>query len=503
MLFPHCREDARSDFTHYYYISLIAFALAVLLLTVFIFADGLRFMQVLNLIISFLIVELQIIATFILVVLTWWADLLVFFAVAAALIFLFLLLGIILPQRVDLTLDIAVLFIIAFIFLIIAVFALTLLMCLWFPTVYTYFLIELAVTLTILMFVVYHAQTIHGNRFAEMRLNDYFLGSLILFHDFLIIFWLTFYWQIRHRLVTPDSWVATSKSVGETTNNYGKNWQAMSLGTIYTEPGDDFGMPDEDQDEDSSQNRHITRKPDRGSQAYYRKIQRKQNANTTPMDWGVFRGGTKASHVTRGQPAPQIRKPVDGVRRPGVLYKVSPVDGSKFPPPEEKVVEKDIYNFGPPKKKYGPALDYGNAKGKPKVGSGKSSSIGFGEPSLLFPVTDPPSNVDPASLEWEEYKPYPDHLNSGQMHQGNSTAAKEPNLLDDEMQGSKGAERPQPDFEVLSQEQLKNLSDSKMHRVKQNDTANPNAEPLTTSTNAQTRVPDYQKLAMNSTTVAN
>jgi len=55
----------------------------------------------------------------------------------------------------------------------------------------------------------YHAQTIHGSRFAEMRLNDALLGSLILFHDFLIIYWLTFYWQFSFRtfqnLIAPTS----------------------------------------------------------------------------------------------------------------------------------------------------------------------------------------------------------------------------------------------------------------------------------------------------------
>ncbi|XP_020803214.1 uncharacterized protein LOC110179973 [Drosophila serrata] len=231
-------EDARSAFRKYWYISLIAFALAILLLAIFIFADGLRFMQFLNFIISLLIVEFQIIATFILVVLSWWADVLVFFVVAAALIFIFLLIGIILPRRVDLTLDIAVLFIIAFIFLIIAVFVLTLLVCISFPRMYTYLVVELAVTLTILLFVIYHAQTIHGNRFAEMRLNDFFLGSLILFHDFLIIFWLTFYWQIRHRFITPDSWIASSHSPDEKINQLGKNLETWPIETIsLSKPG--------------------------------------------------------------------------------------------------------------------------------------------------------------------------------------------------------------------------------------------------------------------------
>ncbi|KAH8296104.1 hypothetical protein KR054_001916, partial [Drosophila jambulina] len=192
-------EDIRTNFRKIYFISLLAFALAVILLAIFIFANGLRFMQFLNFIITLVIVELQIIATCLLVVYSWWADLLLFFAVCVALVFIFLAIGTILPRRIDFTLDIAVLFIIAFIFLIIAIFALALQMCLWFPKMYTYMVVEVAVTLTILLFVIYHAQTIHGNRFAEMRLNDFFLGSLILFHDFLIIFWLTFFWQIQYK----------------------------------------------------------------------------------------------------------------------------------------------------------------------------------------------------------------------------------------------------------------------------------------------------------------
>lgn len=44
----------------------------------------------------------------------------------------------------------------------------------------------------------FHAQTITGGRFAEMGVDDYFLASLIFFHEFLIIYWLTFYWQAEH-----------------------------------------------------------------------------------------------------------------------------------------------------------------------------------------------------------------------------------------------------------------------------------------------------------------
>lgn len=51
----------------------------------------------------------------------------------------------------------------------------------------------------------YHAQTISGSHFAEMRLNDWLLGSLILFHDFLIVYWLTFFWQIRYQPLNKSS----------------------------------------------------------------------------------------------------------------------------------------------------------------------------------------------------------------------------------------------------------------------------------------------------------
>ncbi|KAH8312941.1 hypothetical protein KR067_003384 [Drosophila pandora] len=118
----------------------------------------------------------------------------------------------------DLTLDIAVLFILSFVFLIIASFTLIVHLTMAATIPFAYVVVELAISITILLFVMYHAQTIHGNRFAEMRLNDFLLASLILFHDFLIIYWLTFFWQINYRLVTPDSWLATSSPSPNATN---------------------------------------------------------------------------------------------------------------------------------------------------------------------------------------------------------------------------------------------------------------------------------------------
>ncbi|XP_017053574.1 uncharacterized protein LOC108096469 isoform X2 [Drosophila ficusphila] len=212
-------EDARHTFRSLYYICFVTFALAVLLFTLFIFIEKMRFMKGVNFAVSLIIVELQIISTFALVALSWWAEVLAFFLVALLLVVIFLIIGIFLPAKADLTLDIAILFIIAFIFLIIASFVLMFELLVWKTIPWAYLVVEISVTLTILLFVMYHGQTIHGNRFAEMRLNDFFLGSLILFHDFLIIYWLTFYWQTKYRHLTPDSWVATSTRDPEYNNN--------------------------------------------------------------------------------------------------------------------------------------------------------------------------------------------------------------------------------------------------------------------------------------------
>lgn len=48
----------------------------------------------------------------------------------------------------------------------------------------------------------YHAQTITGGRFAEMRVNDYLLATIILFYDFIIIYLLTFYVQTNFKIAS-------------------------------------------------------------------------------------------------------------------------------------------------------------------------------------------------------------------------------------------------------------------------------------------------------------
>ncbi|XP_002134733.3 uncharacterized protein [Drosophila pseudoobscura] len=204
--------DLRSKLQDLYYVGYVTLVLSVFIFLIFIFFEKLRFVRCLNIFLAFIIVELQIIATFTLITHSWWADVLTFFFVCVLLIVLFLLIGAFLPKKMDLTLDIAVLFILAFIFIIVAVFFLMYQLIISKTLPYSFLVVELAITITILLFVMYHAQTIHGSRFAEMRLKDFILGSLILFHHFLIIFWLTFYYQVNYRPITSDNYIATSST---------------------------------------------------------------------------------------------------------------------------------------------------------------------------------------------------------------------------------------------------------------------------------------------------
>ncbi|EDW02043.1 uncharacterized protein LOC6561155 [Drosophila grimshawi] len=181
----------------YEWISLIFFFLSIILVFVFIFVEKSRFITGLSWIITILSVEFAIIGLFALVVKPMWPELLLWFAICVILLFISVLLGAFIPH--DLTLDIVVLFVVSFVFLIASIFLIML--HLLTQTLYSYILFELLVTSIILMFIMYHGQTINGGRFAEMRINDYLLGTVILFYDFIIIFLLSFYMQTHYQIV--------------------------------------------------------------------------------------------------------------------------------------------------------------------------------------------------------------------------------------------------------------------------------------------------------------
>ncbi|XP_017053748.1 uncharacterized protein LOC108096565 [Drosophila ficusphila] len=191
-------DDIRQVFIEHYWISVIFFSVAMLLVTLFIFFEKIRFIIGLNWLLTLLIVEFVIIGIFALAARSRWEDLIMWFFICVLLVFLFVLLGSIIPH--DLTLDVVILFVLAFIFLIVTVFFVMMHVLLDMP--YSFVVFQIFISIIVLLFVMYHAQTINGGRFAEMRLNDHLLASLILFHDFIIIFLLTFYAQIIYRIAS-------------------------------------------------------------------------------------------------------------------------------------------------------------------------------------------------------------------------------------------------------------------------------------------------------------
>ncbi|XP_032575281.1 uncharacterized protein LOC6605824 [Drosophila sechellia] len=425
-------EDAREIFTSLYYICLATFALAILIFGLFIFFEKLRFINGLNFIMSLIIVELQIISTFALVAISWWADVLTFFGVALILMAIFLLIGVFLPARADLTLDIAVLFILAFLFLNVASFILLFELLVSITIPYAYLVVEMSITFTILLFVMYHGQTINGNRFAEMRLNDFFLGSLILFHDFLIIFWLTFYWQIHYRPITPDSWLETSTPYYNgsirTTNAYKSlDGDGTILPPWFTRGFDDA------YDSDSNAKEYPEIPSGRGNPGNRNPYDtdhihgHRPNNRYSTKDWSVYhqrpKNGFRSSGRSRTK-GPEGKTVHHRHRKPDEwdpeyitqgIDMVVPFDdryggnskdvlegGEVHPTPTEDM--EDDYtdvpinvHFGQPIDKFyqnpntGTKVDVGDAVGK--------SAAGFGDPNVDFPLADyQPKSTDSSHI---------------------------------------------------------------------------------------------------------
>lgn len=274
-------EGARDVFKDYYYICFVTFGLSIFLFSIFIFYEKLRFMNGVNFIFSVLIVELQIISLFALVARVYIADLLIFYGICVILLVMFIVIGSILPRNIDLTLDVAIIFILGFIFLIVAIFFLVVKFVVPATSPWTYLVSEFFISTIMLFFVMYHAQTINGSRFAEMRLNDALLGSLILFHDFLIIYWLTFYWQFSHN---PFDKLIAGTTKGTTTTVDSDDYEVDTEEDNETEPSADSGGSDDaDTTPGSTTPKGTTpdgSKPD--EEDYETDAEGSDNADTTP-----------------------------------------------------------------------------------------------------------------------------------------------------------------------------------------------------------------------------
>ncbi|KAH8300275.1 hypothetical protein KR044_012441 [Drosophila immigrans] len=193
-----CSSDVKDLFYDHEWISVVFFMLSITLALIFVFFEQSRFVPFLNWFLAIVIVEFAIIGVFALVARSKWADVVMWYFVCLLLLFLFMLVGAVIPH--DLTLDVVILFVISFVFLITSVFMLMLYVLT--SAAYSFILYQVIVSLIILSFVMYHAQTITGGRFAEMRINDFLLATIILFFDFIIIFLLTFYVQTKYKIAS-------------------------------------------------------------------------------------------------------------------------------------------------------------------------------------------------------------------------------------------------------------------------------------------------------------
>ncbi|KAH8353956.1 hypothetical protein KR067_006196 [Drosophila pandora] len=184
----HFVDGINSFFIDYYWIGSIFVTIGLILLVVFIFFEVLRFNKMINWLFALLIFECVVLGMAPLIARQYRYQFLFSFLIWTIVLILFILIGTFLP--LDLTLDVVVLFVLAVIAIIGAMYFLMLYIVFNMP--YSFIIVRIFIVISIWMFVMYHAQIINGGRFAEMRSKDYFLGALMLFMDFLLMYLFSF-----------------------------------------------------------------------------------------------------------------------------------------------------------------------------------------------------------------------------------------------------------------------------------------------------------------------
>ncbi|EDW90657.2 uncharacterized protein LOC6529999 isoform X1 [Drosophila yakuba] len=175
-------------FTSYYWLSCLFFGVGLVLLVLFIFFEVLRFNKMVNWLFAVLILEFIVLGIAPLVVRHYKYQFLFSFLIWTLVLALFIVCGSFLP--LDLTLDVVVLFVLAVVSIIGAIYFVMLYIVA--NVAYSFLIARGFIVISILMFVMYHAQIINGGRFAEMRTKDYFLAAIILFLDFLLLYLFSF-----------------------------------------------------------------------------------------------------------------------------------------------------------------------------------------------------------------------------------------------------------------------------------------------------------------------
>nr|XP_036671695.1 uncharacterized protein LOC108007540 isoform X2 [Drosophila suzukii] len=205
-------ESGRKIFRDLEIVCSATFALAGILFTMFAFNQNVRSHRIYKWIVACLTVELETLSMFVLVARTWIPDMLAFYFICVLGIVVVLVIGCHLSFTMDLTQFIAPIFIMSFMLVIFS--AYFLMTHIFLPDIkdYAYMFFEILLTLVMLSLTMLHAQTISGDRHVQMSMDDFILAALLLFHEFLVIYALTFYWQINYNYFTSSDffWMSTS-----------------------------------------------------------------------------------------------------------------------------------------------------------------------------------------------------------------------------------------------------------------------------------------------------
>ncbi|KAH8300524.1 hypothetical protein KR018_011690, partial [Drosophila ironensis] len=190
----------------------VAMGLACILFLLFVVSKRLRRNYLYSWVAAYAIVQLDTVSFFVLVSKTWIPDMIAFFLLSAALVAVCLFLGCHLSHSLDMTEHMAPQFVMSYLVVGISVYFLTLELYLKTWRNYGYGCFEALLTIVLCSFIMVHAQLIRGDRFVKMHSKDFLLADLFLFNEFLIIYGLTFYWQIKYAFFTPNDffWASTS-----------------------------------------------------------------------------------------------------------------------------------------------------------------------------------------------------------------------------------------------------------------------------------------------------
>ncbi|XP_017086227.1 uncharacterized protein LOC108118179 [Drosophila eugracilis] len=236
-------EGARKIFGSFYLVNSVTFVLAGLLFLIFMFNKNVRSHRIYSWIFAIIIIELGIFSMYVLVARTWVPEMLAYYFFCLLLMTAALIIGCNLSFSMDLTQLIAPLFIFSFILFLASAYFLV--AHVFYPAMvpYAFLVFEICITGVMITNVMLHAQTIKGDRWVQMSLDDCLLAALMLFHEFLVIYALTFYWQINiHYFTSSDYfWLSTSTKSSHGTTPLNADYDDYDV----RPPGDEWNINNE------------------------------------------------------------------------------------------------------------------------------------------------------------------------------------------------------------------------------------------------------------------